>query len=700
MRRITFHIMMAMTLITILVLQVVGSLVDGNAAPQVRNGVMDVRGWDFRSQGLVPLNGQWEFNWHELLSPAAATAPRKVTYYAPVPASWNQFQLQEGNRSGAGYATYRLHIMKDDIDSLYGVWLPSIYSSYQLWVNGRLVLNEGTVSEDENTYEPSTRRRMAMFHMPGEQAEIVIQVANYSHQRGGIWQSPYFGLAEQTIRKSKMETVRDSILFGCLLMVGLYHIGLFIERRKDRYTVLFGVLCIAMAFRIVTSGDMLLLSWLPMLSWSINTRIEYILMLIAAMTGVGYIRYLFTEDADACLRTYRFLIGAGSLLIGMTVSLPTSVFTSFLSGYQLYIVAVVLYIFAMNFRAVHHHRLGAYTALIGFAVLSVLVLNDILYSHELAPIRDLAPIGLVVCIFLQSLVISLRYSQVLTDLESVSTELIELNASLEQRIQKRTAELVHMNAHLEKNNKELERMEISRRHLFTNISHDLRTPITLIRGYLEVLQDEIVYDKAEQKKYIRLMLNKINSLNHLIGDMFELSKLEAGQVQFSKQEVLLEHFITHLEDNYKLELSGKGLIFTCYNETYRDVPPASIVLKVDLDRMTQVFDNLIYNAVKFTPAGGSITIRIQYTAEKETIHIEVTDTGIGVREEDLPFIFDRFYKKDKSRNSSTGGSGIGLAIAKEVIELHSGQIGVESGQGAGTTFHIVLPAYRISSPQR
>lgn len=695
MRRITFHIMMAIILITILILQVSGSLLDGHAAPQARSGVMDARGWDFRNQGLIPLNGQWEFNWHQLLSPADIAAPRKATHYAPVPASWNQFQLQKGIRSGAGYATYRLRILKDDIDSLYGVWLPSIYSSYSLWVNGRLVLKEGDVSEEENTYEPSTRRRTAMFHVPGEQAEIVIQVANYSHHRGGIWQSPYFGLAEQAIRKSKMETVRDSILFGCLLMVGLYHIGLFIERRKDRYTILFGVLCVAMAFRIATSGDMLLLTWLPMLSWNLNTRIEYMLMLIAAMTGVGYVRHLFTEDA--CLRTYRFLIGAGSILIGMTVLLPTSVFTSFLSGYQIYIMAVVVHIFAMNFRAVHHHRLGAYIALIGFAVLSVLVINDILYSHELAAVRDLAPIGLVACIFLQSLVISLRYSQVLTDLESVSAELIELNASLEQRIQDRTAELMRMNAHLEKNNTELERMEISRRHLFTNISHDLRTPITLIRGYLEVLQDEIVYDKEEQKKYIRLMLNKINGLNHLIGDMFELSKLEAGQAHFSKQEVLLEHFIAHLEDNYKLELHGKGFVFACYNETCLDVPPASLVIKVDLDRMTQVFDNLIYNAVKFTPVGGTITISIQYEAENETLHIKVTDTGIGVREEDLPYIFDRFYKKDKSRNSSTGGSGIGLAIAKEVIELHSGRIGVESGQGAGTTFHIILPAYLLTS---
>lgn len=216
--------------------------------------------------------------------------------------------------------------------------------------------------------------------------------------------------------------------------------------------------------------------------------------------------------------------------------------------------------------------------------------------------------------------------------------------------------------------------------------------MTLIRGYLEALQDEVIQDREQQKKYIRLMLNKINGLNHLIDDLFELSKLEARRVPVAIESVLLEHFISHLEEHYELELRSRGLLFACYNLTYRNAPPVSIVLEVDIDRMMQVFDNIIYNAVKFTPIGGSITIEVDYVKQDQAVHIKITDTGIGVGEEDLPYLFDRFYKNDKSRNSMTGGSGIGLAIAKEIVELHLGRIGVESVQGHGTTFYIILPA--------
>ncbi len=689
-RRISFHIIVALVVVTILLVQLISDVSQRKLAPQSLFGVMDLRSWDFAKDGSVSLKGKWEFTWKELLRPDQFSNPMKERQYVQVPTSWNQMILNDWPLSGTGYATYRIQILKDKEARMLGIWLPSIYTSYKVWMNGQPFVSEGKVGDEPAKAVPSMKQRLAMMVSDEEVLDIVIQVSNYSYVKGGMWQAPEIGSTEQMIRKSKMETVRDAVLFGCLFIVGLYHLGMFLERRQDVFTFHFGLLCIAISLRMLAVGDMLLYNWFPWIPWNSVIRLDYCLTICAVICGVSYVKTLFINESHRML--YRFVLIMGLVLIGLTLSLSTIVFTSWLLFYQIYIVIGMLFMLSVTIKAVLRQHLGATIALIGFTVFCVLIINDLLYYQELAPIRDLSPIGLVICVFMQSLMISMRYSNAMEEVESVSCELRELNTGLEQRIQLRTGELLHMNENLEQKNKELERMENSRRHLLTNISHDLRTPMTLIRGYLEALHDDVINEPAEQKKYVKLMLNKINSLNHLIGDLFELSKLEAREVQVTMEDMLLEHFISHIEEHYELELRRRGFLFACYNLTYRDAPPVSLNLRIDIDRMTQVFDNLIYNAVKFTPAGGTISIRVQYVAYKSCIHLEVTDTGIGVDSEDLPYIFDRFYKKDKSRNSSSGGSGLGLSIAKEIVELHHGSIWATSMQGQGCTFHIELPA--------
>ncbi|WP_232275499.1 sensor histidine kinase [Paenibacillus sp. 481] len=682
-----------MTVITILVVQLFGSMSNYKLAPQAQNGVLDLRGWNFSQQGPVPLNGKWEFAWRELNGPNAVSNPLKQTLYAQVPLSWNRMKLFGSPLSGRGYATYRLKVITSARDSMYGIWVPNISSSYAMWINGKLSLREGDVSYTEERTRPSMKQRIAFIPSRDNETEIVLQVANFHHFRGGIWQSLKFGQFEQISRKNKSETIRDTLFFSCLIMVGLYHGGLFVMRRKDWFTLLFGLLCISMAIRILTTGEVLLNHWFPSSSWTFALRLEYCTTIVAAMAGCGYFRSLFREDAPT--RPFTVLMWCGAAFLLFTIYAPTVVFSAGLIVYQAYLMAAILYGLFVNIMAVRQQRLGAVVSLVGFTVLAVLIINDIVYYHEMARIRDLAPVGLVLCMFIQSLMISLRYSKAIQEVESVSQALKTLNYGLEGRIQQRTAEFIKINEHLELKNMELERMENSKRHLFSNISHDLRTPMTLIRGYLEAFQDDVITDKQEQKKYVKLMLAKINGLNHLIGELFELSKLEARQVDIIKEEMLLEHLISHLEENYDLELRGRGLIFACYNLTYRDVAPVSLNVRIDLDRITQVFDNIIYNAVKFTPTGGSISIRFYYESRphEPTLRIEVTDTGVGMEMEHLPYIFERFYKKDQSRNSSTGGSGLGLAIAKEIVEQHAGQIGAISELGQGCTIYIVLPVY-------
>ncbi|WP_245583479.1 ATP-binding protein [Paenibacillus assamensis] len=691
-KKLSFHAFVALAVLVIIVIQLIGDISQSKIAPQVQYGVLNLRNWNFEKDGAVTLNGKWEFNWNELRTPEMF-AVSKDQHYVSIPKLWNQVELNGVPLSGTGYASYRVQIFKNSSEVLLGLWMPGAFSSYNIWVNGKLYIKEGVVADNADAAVPSFRNRLIMIPAPKDKLDLVIQVANFAHHKGGISAAPEIGTVNQMTRKSKLETAKDSLIFGCLFIIGLYQFGMFMGRRREKFTFFFGLLCLAIAVRMLTLGDVMLMYWTSWYRWTGLIRLDYCLITIAVMAGVSFVHYLFKEET--LQKFYFTLIGIGLLFLLITLTLSPLLFTSILILYQIYIVFAVVFSIIVTVRAIQSQRTGATITLLGFIIFAVFIFNDILYYQGFAPIRDLAPFGLVICVLMQSLMLSRRISKAMGDVESLYFELRELNAGLETRIEHRTSELVRMNESLESKNDELERMERSRRHLLSNISHDLRTPMTLIRGYLEALYDDVIVEPDEQKKYVKLMLNKINSLNHLIEDLFELSKLEARQVNVEMVDVRLERFISHIEEQYELELRARGLMFACYNLTYRDAPPVSLNLRMDLDRMTQVLDNIIYNAVKFTPTGGKISIRFQYVVSKSCIHISINDTGVGIDSEDLPYIFDRFYKKDKSRNSAVGGSGLGLSIAKEIVELHHGRIWAQSAYGQGSTFHIELPVYDL-----
>ena len=217
--------------------------------------------------------------------------------------------------------------------------------------------------------------------------------------------------------------------------------------------------------------------------------------------------------------------------------------------------------------------------------------------------------------------------------------------------------LSEVNESLAQTNRDLQRSETSRRQLMTNISHDLRTPITLLQGYLEAFQDGLVQSEEQRQRYIRMMLGKVGGLNRLIRDLFELTKLEAGQARFDFAEVALGQWIRQLHDLYEIDVISSGLRFSC-DYLSENVPLEGhshgiaqqnrIRLNLDLSRMDQVMANIIYNAIKHTPRGGEITLSFFFEASTNRVIVTVSDTGTGIEEEHLPFIFDRFYKIEAS----------------------------------------------------
>lgn len=285
------------------------------------------------------------------------------------------------------------------------------------------------------------------------------------------------------------------------------------------------------------------------------------------------------------------------------------------------------------------------------------------------------------------------------ELTLLNEQLIELNHSLEQKIVERTLELEVSNLDLERKNVELARMEAARRHLLSNISHELRTPMTAIQGYAEAIVGGVLNDPDKQKRYFRMILDKTLGLNRLVQDLFELSKLESRRSNMSLQMVDAEPWISRVCDKYGTDIRQAGLGFQC------DFLPAeerlrSTSLVMDPDRIDQVLTNLVFNAIHHSDKGDTISLGFilvdsvrQGEVSVEMI-VQVRDTGSGITPEGLPHVFERFYRDNRDDGPATNqGSGLGLAISKEIVEYHEGRIWAESELDKGSVFYFTLPVH-------
>lgn len=261
---------------------------------------------------------------------------------------------------------------------------------------------------------------------------------------------------------------------------------------------------------------------------------------------------------------------------------------------------------------------------------------------------------------------------------------------LSDKLKERTNILEKMRQKSEKQAAELIKNEELKDNFFTNISHELRTPLTLIMGPLRdyFKQSDSKVEELFPPEIIELMFKNTDRLHTLINQLLDLSKIEAGRIQLKLQEIDLADWIPDIVEVFKPAAKAKDLTITCI------IQGENHHIQVDPEQMQRVINNLLSNAIKFTPKGGSISISVIKTRNLDRDYqIEISDTGPGIADEDLPYIFDRFYQVSDLQNTINPGTGIGLSLVKEILRLHDGDISVQSKKEKGTTFTISLYRY-------
>lgn len=232
----------------------------------------------------------------------------------------------------------------------------------------------------------------------------------------------------------------------------------------------------------------------------------------------------------------------------------------------------------------------------------------------------------------------------------------------------------------------LHRLDTTRKEFLADIAHELRTPLSYIHGYSQVLREGLAKSEADEQKSIDIIYHESERIEKLVNDLFTLAQTDEGILKLREETARLDEVLASVVERYQHVAEAKGIRL--------DFHPTTAIPKMRFDpmRMEQVMVNLLDNAIHYTPSGGVITVDIRHKAHQ--VQVVVADTGVGIAADELPYIWDRLYRVEKSRSREQGGTGLGLAVVKRIVELHGGKVGATSREGGGTSVAFTIPVYR------
>jgi 7TM diverse intracellular signalling len=344
-----------------------------NTIPKMISGKMDLRHWDFATQGEIKLEGSWTFYWKRLLPPSKAGTVRSKDYME-FPAIWNDQSSLYAKLNGQGFATYTADILIHPSVQLLSLQLPDFYSSYRLWVNGKEVAGNGLVGTSRRNSEAQWLPHTVVFPA-SEILHLVLQVSNFQHHKGGCNDHIYLGAADQLFKKREEAVITNVILFGGLIFIGFFFVILYLFFRSEKAALYFAAICITWAVRSVFTNLYLFINWFPGFDWELGAKIEYLTLYLTMMWSVLFVAKLFPEDTNSKVK-YAMLI-LNSVFILLTLATPAFTYSSLLKVYMVVAWIILSYVAYIVLMAILYNRKGAW-----FSALSIFM-GVVMFSYDM-----------------------------------------------------------------------------------------------------------------------------------------------------------------------------------------------------------------------------------------------------------------------------------------------------------------------------
>lgn len=385
------------------------------ASPRARDGVIDLRQWHVAQDGPMALDGQWAFTWGRFLPPGAPVDEKTPSTPLAVPYVWNGHRVDGEPLGGEGHATYRLTVLLPPHTPPMGLHIIDAATACTIFANGREIYSAGIPGPSRDTAVPQFRPGVAALPASAGNIELVVHIANFHHRQGGLWDRITIGAYSELQALRERRIVFNMILFGSLLLMGLYHLGLFGLRRVDRSPLYFGLGCLAVLLRTVSTGERYLVQLYPDFPFELLSKLEYWGFYLAIGCFAMFIGALFPRESNPrIINTFALLSVAFSLLVLVT---PLRVYSYSTPIFEIITLASLVYGVIIIGRALVAQRAGSGIFLAGFICLAVTAVNDILYSRQFIHTFYMVQFGLLLFILAQALLLSRRMSELFTTVE-------------------------------------------------------------------------------------------------------------------------------------------------------------------------------------------------------------------------------------------------------------------------------------------
>lgn len=638
--------------------------------PSVHKGVFDAKGWNFKKNGSLKLNGEWTFYWgrHIPVKDFNSSSHLPDRLYKYFPDVWNNYTLNGKKLSGNGVATYHLKVINVEGNQRIGLKFLDMATSFRVFVNGRLHLEVGvpgkTKEETRALYSPE----IIEFDTISNNYDIIIHISNFHHWLGGAWEPIFIGDPLKLYEIREKRIFLSAFLIGAIAITGFYHLGLYWSRRIEISSLLFGIFCLLVAVRIILHGERYILNIFPHINYSTLVKTIYLSFFCCVPVFIAYTRKIFPDDFSSKVSK---TVAAISIAFILLVLFTDSVFFSrTLPFFQFFTILISIYGVFVLIKAIRNKRKGALIFLTGFLALFFSIINDILFARMIINTGYIVPYGFFIFIFFQAYLISLKFSQAFT---TVVAQQQMLKKEIDER--KKAQKALKISAEHEKYSLVGQ--------VAGKMAHDFNNVLAAIMGNTE-LSIRNCSDGKIQKR-LEIILNQTIRGRNLTKNLVAFAK---------DQEPKQEFFDINKKINLVISLIEKDLERIDLNISLNiDTPD----LLADPGMVEHALFNLLQNAIHATSKIDNPQIKIRTKSDDDFIYIEIEDNGCGIPEEYLDKIYEPSFTLKGSRDllgvypKDIKGSGYGMANVKKYIQQHMGTISVKSRPGQGTLFTICFP---------